>query len=88
MNIQPVKSENVQAPVRPKTPPARAPQPEANAEPAPSVRTARLRDLMDQPPAVRPAEVERGKVLARDPEYPSDNVLAKLAEIFAESSGK
>lgn len=43
---------------------------------------------MDQPPAVRPAEVERGKVLARDPEYPSDNVLAKLAEIFAESSGK
>ncbi len=88
MNIQPVKSETVQAPVRPKTPPAKAPQPEAHAESLHSVRTARLLDLIAQEPAVRPAEVERGKALAQDLKYPSDNVLAKLAEMFAESTGK
>jgi hypothetical protein len=88
MNIQPVKSENVQAPLRPKTPPAKAPQLEPEASPAHSVRTARLRDLIAAEPAVRPAEVERGKALAKDPQYPSDNVLAKLAEMFAEGTGK
>lgn len=88
MNIQPVKPESLPTPARPKAPPAKAPTPDVEPDSSHSIRTARLRDLIAQEPAVRPAEVERGKALAKDPTYPSDNLLAKLAEMFVEGDRK
>ena len=86
MNIQPVKSEGVPAPARPKTPPAKAP--DATAEPAAptAARDARLLDILAQEPAVRPEELERGKALVNDPDYPSADLLAKLAEMFVKGT--
>jgi hypothetical protein len=84
MKIQPAKSEGVPAPVKPKAAPVKAPEAPAETESSHSVREARLRDILAQEPAVRPDQVERGKVLARDPNYPSGDLLAKLAEMLVD----
>jgi hypothetical protein len=85
MNIQPVKSDGVPAPARPKTPPSKAPEAPAEAETPKTESQARLRDILAKEPAVRPEEVERGKALAADPNYPSADLLGKLAEMLARS---
>ncbi len=82
MNIQPVKSEGVPTPVKPKTVPPKAPEVRAEPESSSATREARLRDILAQEPAVRAEEVARGKALVTDPNYPSADLLAKLAEMF------
>ena len=84
MNIQPVKSEGVAAPVKPKAAPVKAPEARAETESPSAARDSRLRDILAKEPAVRPDQVERGKALATDPNYPSGDLLAKLAEMFVE----
>lgn len=84
MNIQPVKPEGVPAPVKPKTAPVKAPEARAEHESTSNVREARLRDILAQEPEVRPDVVERGKALASDPNYPSGDLLAKLAAMFVD----
>lgn len=42
----------------------------------------RLRQSLDQQPAVRPDVVELGRSLASDPEYPSGPIVRKLAELL------
>jgi hypothetical protein len=85
MNIQPVKSDGVPAPVKPKAPPAKAPAPRAQTEPPLAASEARLRDILTKQPAVRPEAVDRGKSLAADPGYPATEILARIAEMFVDA---
>ena len=82
MNIQPCKSECV--PVPPKSAAKSAkPAKETTAEETANVsRQESLLQTLGKAPDVRAEEVERGKALAADPNYPSDDLLAKLAEVF------
>jgi hypothetical protein len=84
MNIQPVKSEGVAAPVKPKAAPAKPPEAQAESETHVPVQEARLRDILAQQPAARPEAVERGKALAADPGYPAAEILARIAEMFVD----
>lgn len=91
MNIQPIKSEGVQAPAKPKAQPARTAKSAASTAPADNPKTARNERLMQalrNQPDVRPEEVERGKALAADPNYPGDEVLGKLAEMFVNDAAR
>ena len=82
MNIQPCKSESVPVPSKPTTKPAK-PAKEPSAEAAPSAtKQEKLLAALDKEPDVRAQEIERGKALAADPDYPSSDLLAKLAEVF------
>lgn len=84
MNIQPVKSEGAPTPLKPKAASAKAPEAQAEQEGPVAARETALRELLAQEPALRPEHVERGKALAANPKYPSDELLAKLAEMFVQ----
>ena len=82
MNIQPCKSECVPVPSKPTAKSAK-PAKEPSAEQAPSAtKQEKLLAALGNEPDVRAQEVERGKALAADPDYPSGDLLAKLAEMF------
>jgi len=80
MKIQPVQSQPIAPPAKSK------PQPTA-AEAAPPAgdvfqpeQTASLMETLRKEPDARPEQVERARALAADPAYPSEDVLARLAE--------
>jgi hypothetical protein len=82
MNIQPFKTESVSLPPKPAVKTAK-PANEPVAEDAPQVaKREKLAAALANEPEVRPEEIARGKALAADPDYPSDDLLAKLAGIF------
>ena len=83
MNIQPVKTDAVQAPskARPKSAPDAAESAGAPGQEKAS-RRERLAEALASEPAVRSEALERAKQLASDPDYPGPNVLAKLAARF------
>ena len=86
MNIQPLKSEGVPPPPKLKTPVAK-PAEKSAAEAAPEAgKHERLRAALAGEPAVRPDEVERGKALANDAGYPTDEALGRLAALFVEDA--
>lgn len=88
MNIQPLKTESVPTPAKPKTPLAK-PSPEVPPETTTqSTKNDGHLEALRQEPAVRAEEVARGKALAADPTYPSDDLLAKLAEIFVNDASR
>ena len=88
MNIQPLKTESVPTPAKPKTPLAK-PTPEEPPETATqSTKHERHLEALRNEPAVRAEEVARGKALAADPNYPPDDLLAKLAEIFVNDASR
>jgi|LakMenEpi03Aug12_release.lakeMendotaPanAssembly.Ray.scaffolds.fasta_scaffold519936_3 hypothetical protein len=88
MNIQPLKTESVPTPAKPKTPLAK-PAPEVQPETlTQSAKNDRRLDALRNEPAIRADEVARGKALANDPNYPSDDLLAKLAEIFVNDAAR
>jgi hypothetical protein len=88
MNIQPLKSHVVQAPAKPKAQPAKpAAQPESPEAPK-AGKYDKLKAALQQEPGVRAEEVARGKALVADPGYPSDEVLAKIAERFLNSNAR
>lgn len=84
MNIQPVKSEGVPAPVKPKAAPAKAPEAPAESDHRLTSHEARLRDILSQLPTDRPEAIERGRSFAADPNYPSTDLLARLAQMFVD----
>jgi hypothetical protein len=82
MNIQPVKPEDVASLSKGRTKPAASPPPQPGRPTEDSVRTEEKQKLMEamrNQPETRPEEVERGRSLAADPEYPSRDVLAEVA---------
>ena len=82
MNIQPCKSECVPAPSKPAAKAAKAAKESAASETPQVTKQEKLLAELAKEPDVRTQEVERGKALAADPGYPSDDLLAKLAEVF------
>ena len=82
MNIQPCKSECVPAPSKPAAKAAKAAKESAASETPQITKQEKLLAELAKEPDVRTQEVERGKALAADPGYPSDDLLAKLAEVF------
>jgi len=88
MNIQPLKTDAVPTPAKPKAAPAK-PAPEPPPQPAvQATKNERHLEALRNEPDVRAAEVARGKALAADPHYPSSDVLAKLAEIFVNDASR
>ena len=82
MNIQPCKSECAPVPPKPAAKPAK-PEKETTAEETATLsRQENLLQTLGKVPDVRAEEVARGEALAADPTYPSDDLLAKLAEVF------
>jgi hypothetical protein len=82
MNIQPCKSECVSVPSKPAAKSAK-PAKEASTEEPPQVaKQQKLLASLNAEPDVRPEEIARGEAIAKDPNYPSDDLLAKLAEVF------
>lgn len=49
-------------------------------------RNERMKEVLMNEPAVRPEVIERAKTLAADPNYPSPDILAKIAERFIADS--
>ena len=48
-----------------------------------SVNTSsKIRQALDQIPEIRPEVVERGRQLAADPNYPSQEVVRKIAQLI------
>ena len=82
MNIQPCKSECVPVPPKPAAKSAKPAKEPTAGETAKLSRQENLLQTMGREPDVRPEEVARGEGLAKDPSYPSDDLLAKLAEVF------
>ena len=83
MIIQPVKTENVPAPPKTRPQPAPGAKPESQPPEQEKVgRKERLMKALERQPSVRPEVIERAKLLAADPDYPSADVLAKVAEKF------
>jgi BRCT domain type II-containing protein len=88
MNIQPLKTESVPVPAKPKAQVAKPSPASSPTETSQSAKSQRLLEVLRNEPDVRASEVERGKALAADPNYPSDDVLAKLAEIFVKDASR
>jgi hypothetical protein len=87
MKIQPFKTDNVQPPARPKAKAAAgADAPKSATGQQKAERKERLKEALMREPAVRPEVVERARKLAADPDYPSVDVLTKIAEKFVNSS--
>ena len=82
MNIQPCKSEGVSAPPKPAAKAAKPAKESADGETPQIAQQHKLLAELEKEPDVRAQEVERGRALAADPDYPSKDLLAKLAEVF------
>jgi hypothetical protein len=85
MNIKPVQSEAVALPAKAKASvPAKASDeaPEAATEANHAERKRLLMEALATAPNVRPEVIERAKTLANDPNYPTDDVLNRLAARF------
>ena len=82
MNIQPCKSECVPLPPKAAAKAAKSAKETSGSEAPQITKQQKLLTDLAKEPDVRAREVERGKALAADPGYPSDDLLAKLAEIF------
>lgn len=83
MNIQPVNTDAIQPPskARPKAP-ADAVEPQEASGQQKAGRKDRLTEALSREPAVRPEMLEKARRLAADPDYPSKDVLAHIAETF------
>ena len=82
MNIQPLKSDGVPVPPKPGARAAKPATKPADEETAQITQQTKLPASLATEPEVRPEELARGKALAEDPSYPSDDLLAKLADVF------
>ena len=82
MNIQPLKTESVTTPPKPAARSAKPAKEPAAAETPQVARQEKLRAALAKEPEVRAEEIARGQELAADPGWPSDELLAKLAEVF------
>ena len=88
MNIQPYKSESVLVSPKSAAKPAKPAKETSDGETPQITKQEKLLADLAKEPEVRTPEVERGRALAADPGYPSDDLLAKLAEIFVNDARK
>ena len=86
MNIQPLKTEGVTTPPKPAVKSAKTPKEPATSDTPQIAKQEKLLGALANEPEVRPEEVARGKELAADPNYPSDDLLAKLADVFVQDA--
>ena len=82
MNIPPLKTDSVTTPQKAATRSAKPAKETATEETPQTAKQEKLLGALANEPEVRPEEVARGKDLAADPNYPSDDLLAKLADVF------
>ena len=86
MNIPPLKTDSVTTPPKAaarSAKPAKEPATEATPETA---KQEKLLASLAKEPEVRAEEIARGQDLAADPNYPSDDLLAKLADVFVQDA--
>jgi hypothetical protein len=89
MNIPPVTSDAVSAAFKNRTVPARPNVPEPPADVVDTSTRSSLVNAVANEAALRPEVVERARKLAGDPNYPSENLLGRLAEyLVKESTGQ
>ncbi len=88
MNIQPCKSECAPVPPKAAAKAAKSAKEATGSEPPQITKQQKLVAELAKEPDVRMQEVEHGKALAADPGYPSDDLLAKLAEVFVNDARK
>lgn len=86
MNIQPLKTDSVTTPPKAAARSAKPAKEPATEETPPTAKQEKLLAALANEPDVRPDEVARGKALAADPDYPSDDLLAKLADVFGKDA--
>lgn len=86
MNIQPLKTEGVTTPPKTAAKAAKPVKEPATDDAPPVAKREELLGALANEPAVRPEEIARGKDLAADPNYPSDDLLAKLADVFVKDA--
>ena len=86
MNIPPLKTDNVTTPPKAATRSAKPAKEPAAGETPLIAKQEKLLAALANEPEVRPEEIARGKDLAADPGYPSDDLLAKLADVFVKDA--
>ncbi len=83
MSIQPVKTEGIAVPLKPKAQPAGTKSSPAQQPATDRVEIERQESLIEtvrQEPGIRPEVLERAKALVNDPNYPSADVLSGVAK--------
>ena len=86
MNIQPLKTDSVSTPQKAAARSAKPAKEPATEETPQTAKQEKLLSALANEPDVRPGEVARGRDLAADPNYPSDDLLAKLADVFVKDA--
>ena len=86
MNIQPLKTDSVTTPPKAATKSAKPAKEPTTEETPQTAKQEKLLAALANEPEVRTEEVARGKELAADPGYPSDDLLAKLADVFVQDA--
>ena len=86
MNIPPLKTDSVTTPPKAAARSAKSAKETATEETPQTAKQEKLLSALANEPDVRPGEVARGKALAADPGYPSDDLLAKLADVFVKDA--
>ena len=84
--IQSTSSSN--GPLRPDSVPAsstRFPFPKVGADHLSADKTSLVRSVLSRQMEIRPEVVERGRVLAADPAYPSVDIIRRVAELIVRS---
>lgn len=80
MNIQPVKSDGIVPPAKAKAQPAKSAPATAAADVFKPEQNEKLLSALQAEPDVRPEVLERARALVTDPTYPSNDILAKVAD--------
>ena len=86
MNIQPLKTDSVTTPPKATAKSAKPAKEPATEETPQMTKQDKLLAALAKEPEVRAGEIARGQELAADPGYPSDEMLAKLADIFVQDA--
>ena len=82
MNIQPINTPIQLSTVKLKAQqPNRAPDTSSSPSPESSKTNDQMESLRSEPD-VRPTELTRAQAMVNDPNYPSDDILSKVAEIL------
>lgn len=82
MNIQPIKTEPAPLLAKPKAAPVKETREETVQDSVKSSVPESLLQALKNEPEVRADEVSRGTALVNQPNYPSDELLQKLAQLF------
>lgn len=86
MNIPPLKTDSVTTPPKAAARSAKPAKETATEETPPATKQEKLLGALANEPEVRAEEIARGQDLATDPNYPSDDLLAKLADVFVQDA--